>query len=104
MTTAELAAAKAGTGYLDAASKKALSNRLARLQGHVGAVQRMVEEERCADEILLQVAALKAALNKFSAVLIDHELKSCVQTCMTGDADERLDRVTKVLSTLLKQS
>jgi len=104
MTAAELAAAKTGTGYLDAASKKALSNRLARLQGHVGAVQRMVEEERCADEILLQVAALKAALNKFSAVLIDHELKSCVQTCMTGDTDERLDRVTKVLSTLLKQS
>ena len=104
MTTTELATVEAGTGYLDEASKKALSNRLARLQGHVGAVQRMVEEGRCADEILLQVAALKAALNKFSAVLIDHELKSCVETCMTGDSDDRLDRVMKVLSTLLKQS
>ena len=81
-----------------------VENRLARLRGHVGAVGRMVEEERCADEILLQVAAVKAALNKFSAVLIDHELKSCVETCMSGDSDERLKRVTKVLSTLLGQS
>ena len=102
--TSSPVAIEAGTGYLDAASKKALLNRLARLKGHVGAVGRMVDEERCADEILLQVAALKAALNRFSAVLLDHELKSCVETCMTGDADERLDRVTKVLATLLKQS
>ena len=104
MTTPQLAVAETGTSYLDSESKKALLNRLKRLQGHVGAVHRMVEEERCADEVLLQVAALKAALNKFSAVLIDHELKSCVETCMTGDSEERLDRVTKVLSTLLKQS
>lgn len=100
----ETAKVAVGTSYLDPDSKKALLNRLARLQGHVGAVGRMVEEERCADEILLQVAALKAALNKFSAVLIDHELKACVETCMTGDSEERLERVTKVLSTLLKQS
>ena len=102
--TADLAAVVVDTSYLDPDSKKALLNRLARLQGHVGAVGRMVEEERCADEILLQVAAVKAALNKFSAVLIDHELKSYVETCMTGDSDERLKRVTKVLSTLLGQS
>ena len=104
MASTNLAPVEVGTSYLDAESKKALLNRLARLQGHAGAVRRMVEEERCADEILLQVAALKAALNKFSAVLIDHELKSCVETCMAGDSDERLERVTKVLSTLLKQS
>ena len=100
----ELAKVVVGTSYLDADSKKALLNRLARLQGHVGAVRRMLEEERCADEILLQVAALKAALNQFSVVLIDHELKSCIETCMSGDSDERLARVTKVLSTLLKQT
>ena len=87
MAKSNLAAVELGTGYLDSDSKKALLNRLARLRGHVGAVSRMVEDERCADEILLQVAALKAALNRFSAVLIDHELKSCVESCMTGDSD-----------------
>ena len=39
----------AGTGYLDESSKKALTNRLARLEGHVRAVSQMLEEERCVD-------------------------------------------------------
>ncbi len=90
--------------YLDDAAKKALKNRLARLEGHVRFIRGMVDQRRCADEILLQVAAVKAAINKFSAVLLDHELKACVNTCMTGDVDDRMGKVTKVLSILLKQS
>lgn len=94
----------AGTGYLDDEAKRALGNRLARLEGHFRSIRTMLDEERCADEILLQVAAVKAALNRFSAVLLEHELHSCMDTCMGGDPGERLEKVTKVLATLLKQS
>lgn len=94
----------AGTSYLDHASKRALDNRLARLEGHLRSVRQMLEDDRCADEILLQVAAVKAALNRFSAVLLEHELQTCMETCMQGDPDERLGKVTRVLATLLKQS
>lgn len=90
--------------YLDDTAKKALTNRLARLEGHIRFLRGMVDQHRCADEVLLQVAAIKAAINQFSAALLDHELKACMNSCMEGDADERLDKVTKVLSTLLKQS
>ncbi len=93
----------AGLGYLDEESKRALRNRLSRLEGHLRSVRQMLETERCADEVLLQVAAIKAALSRFSAVLIEHELQKCMDTCMQGTPDERLGRVTKVLSTLLKQ-
>ena len=93
-----------GIGYLAESSKRALANRLARLEGHLRSVRKMLDEERCADEILLQVAAVKAALNRFSAVLLEHELHSCMDSCMVGDPGERLDKVTRVLATLLKQS
>lgn len=93
----------AGLGYLDEGSKRALRNRLSRLEGHLRSVGTMLEEDRCADEILLQVAAVKAALSRFSAVMIEHELQKCMDTCMQGSTDERLGRVTKVLATLLKQ-
>ena len=96
--------AEAVDHYLDDEAKKALMNRLARLEGHMRFIRGMVDQRRCADEILLQVAAVKAAINKFSAVLLDHELKACVNTCMTGDTDDRLEKITKILSTLLKQS
>ncbi len=90
--------------YLDDITRKALADRLARIEGHLRSVREMVHSRRCADEILLQVAAVKAALNQFSATLLDHELKVCMNTCMTGSADERLEKVTRVLSTLLKQT
>lgn len=90
--------------YLDPVSQKALTDRLARLEGHVRAIRRMVEERRCADEILLQVAAVKAALSRVASILLEHELEACVVGCMEGEAEERLARVTKVLATLLKQS
>ena len=96
--------AEAVDHYLDDDAKKALMNRLARLEGHMRFIRGMVDQHRCADEILLQVAAVKAAINQFSAVLLDHELKACVNTCMTRNADDRLEKITKVLSTLLKQS
>ena len=96
--------ASTDTTYLDPAEQKALADRLARIEGHIRAIRQMVVDRRCADEILLQVAAVKAAVNKFSAVLLEYELKACVDSCMTGDPDERLDRVTKVVATLLKQS
>ena len=90
--------------YLTEASSKALADRLSRIEGHVRAVRNMVLEHRCADEILLQVAAVKGALNQFSSQILDHELTACVDSCMQGSADQRLQRVTTVLATLLKQT
>ena len=92
------------TDYLTPAAQKALVDRLARLEGHVRSVRQMVVDRRCADEILLQVAAVKAALNRFSATLLDHEFNACVDSCMNGKKDNRLERVTKVLGILLKQT
>lgn len=92
------------TTYLDAEAKKKLGNRLSRIEGHIRSIKKMVDDERCADEILLQVAAVKAAINQFSANVLDHELKACVHGCMSGSENERLDKVLKVLSALLKQS
>jgi DNA-binding FrmR family transcriptional regulator len=90
--------------YLDSDTQMALANRLARLEGHVRSIREMVLDHRCADEILLQVAAVKAAVNTFASVLVEHELKACMNTCMTGNQDERLERVTRSLGALLKRS
>lgn len=90
--------------YLNEFSSKKLVDRLARIEGHLRSVQKMVMDHRCADEILLQVTAIKAALNQFSSQILEHELKACMNSCMDGNSDERLNKVTKVLSTLLKQS
>jgi DNA-binding FrmR family transcriptional regulator len=90
--------------YLTEASAKALRDRLSRIEGHVRAVRQMVDDHRCADEILLQVAAVKAALNQVASQILDQELTACMNSCMEGNAEERLRKVTDVLTTLLRQS
>ena len=90
--------------YLTPQAQKGLVDRLARIEGHVRSVRQMVVDHRCADEILIQIAAVKAALNQTAASLVDSEMRSCVKTCMEGSADDRLDRVTKALAAVLKSS
>src|SRR5215212_8868982 len=92
------------TEYLTPEAQKALADRLARAEGHVRSIRQMVVDHRCADEILIQIAAVKAALNQTAASLIDSEMRACVNTCMTGSPDERLERVTKALAAVLKSS
>ena len=90
--------------YLTPEAQKALADRLARAEGHVRSIRQMVIDHRCADEILIQIAAVKAALNQTAASLIDSEMRSCIDTCMGGSSEDRLDRVTKALSAVLKSS
>lgn len=90
--------------YLTPEAQKALADRLARAEGHLRSIRQMVVDHRCADEILIQIAAVKAALNQSAAALLEQEMRSCVNTCMNGSEDERLDRVTKALAAVLKSS
>lgn len=92
------------TEYLTVEAQKALADRLARAEGHIRSVRQMVIDHRCADEILIQIAAVKAALNQTAAALIDSEMRACVDTCMGGSSEDRLSRVTKALAAVLKSS
>ncbi|MBW3564504.1 MAG: metal-sensing transcriptional repressor [Acidobacteria bacterium] len=87
--------------YLTAESQKALADRLARAEGHLRSVRQMVIDHRCADEILLQISAVKAAINRVAAILVEEEMRSCVTSCMPGSEEERLDRITRALGAIL---
>ncbi|MBI2839386.1 MAG: metal-sensing transcriptional repressor [Acidobacteria bacterium] len=60
--------------YLTLEAQRRLADRLARIEGHVRSIRRMVVDHRCADEILIQIAAVKAELNQTAAALIDSEI------------------------------
>ena len=68
---------KATPGY--AASKEDLLTRLARAEGQVRGVRRMVEEDRYCIDILTQIEAAQAALNKIALGLVDEHVRSCMR-------------------------
>jgi DNA-binding FrmR family transcriptional regulator len=95
---------KSGPIYLTPAAQKALADRLARAEGHVRSIRQMVVDHRCADDILIQISAVKAALNQIAASVIENEMKNCIDSCMDGDSDERIERVIRALSAVMKSS
>ena len=88
--------------YLSPEVAKDLRNSLARIEGHVGAIRRMVDERRCCDEILTQAAAVKAAMNRVTVKLVEKELLNCLTSCGQLEAEQRMSSAMQALSSMLK--
>ena len=68
--------------------RHAIANRLARIEGHVRKIRSMLAEDRDCPDILVQLAAVRAAVDKVcQAVLEDH-----VESCLIGPASGRASR------------
>jgi DNA-binding FrmR family transcriptional regulator len=61
------------------ASKGELLKRLARVEGQVRGVTRMVEEERYCIDVLTQIEAAQAALNKIALGMVDDHVRNCMR-------------------------
>ncbi|BAS27268.1 metal-sensitive transcriptional regulator [Limnochorda pilosa] len=79
--------------------KKALSQRLRRIEGQVRGIQRMVEEDVYCVDILIQVAAARAALEKVGLMLLEDHTRGCVARAVQGDGGgEAIDELMDAIS------
>jgi len=75
--------------------------RLARLEGQVRGISRMVEEDRYCIDIVRQVQAVKAAMTSFEALIIDDHLATCVETALlSDDVEMRLEKVEELVAVM----
>ena len=83
--------------------KAALQARLARIEGQVRGVQRMVDEERYCIDVLTQVSAIKAALDKVALALLDDHVGHCVvDAAREGQGDEKVRELTEAIGRYLR--
>jgi CsoR family transcriptional regulator, copper-sensing transcriptional repressor len=87
-------------GYID--DKEELINRLRRIAGQVGGVERMVDEERYCIDILTQVAAIQAALGKVSLALLDDHARHCVVGATEENREEITDEMMGAVGRLIR--
>lgn len=74
------------------ANKKAVANRLARAIGHLEKVKRMVENDEDCAEVLVQLAAVRAALENAGKVILREHIQHCIVDAVEdGDEDAILD-------------
>lgn len=90
---------------LPEAVRKDLDSRLARIEGHVSAIRRMLSSGDDCDSLLVQASAVRSALNGVLVGLMEAHVESCVIPCARrGKNDEAVDRFRQALETVLKRS
>ena len=81
---------------------RSLVNRLNRIEGQVRGSKGMLEKDAYCTDILVQVAAVNAALNAFSKELLASHIRTCVAQDIRDGKDEVIDDLVKTLQKLMK--
>ncbi len=82
--------------------KKALLNRLKRIEGQVRGIQTMIEQNAYCNDVLMQSAAVNAAMNAFNKELLASHIRGCVARDIKEGKDEVIDELVATLQKLMK--
>lgn len=84
------------------AERRALANRLNRIEGQIRGLRGMLERDAYCADILTQSAAVSAAMNSFNRALLNAHLHSCVVRDIRAGDDSVVDELTELLQKLMK--
>ena len=82
--------------------RKKVVDRLSRIEGHIRGIKKMVEEDRDCPELLHQIAAVKAALNKTGELILEDHIESClIDAVRQGSTDEYVKNLKEAITKLI---
>jgi len=91
--------------YLTPEQERALDARLARIEGHLAAVRRMLAEHQDCNSLLVQLAAVKAALNQAILVLLESHMDACIIACaMDEESRAALEGLKAAMAIVLRKT
>jgi CsoR family transcriptional regulator, copper-sensing transcriptional repressor len=85
------------------ATKDQLQTRLRRIEGQVRGIQKMVDEDRYCIDVLTQIAAIQAALDKVALGLLDGHARTCVIGAQAEIQDERTGELMAAIGRLMRR-
>jgi DNA-binding FrmR family transcriptional regulator len=88
-------------GY--SATKDELASRLSRIEGQVRGIQRMVDDDRYCIDILTQISAIQAALDKVALGLLDDHARSCVIGAAGADQADKTEELMAAIGRLMRR-
>ena len=83
-------------------NQKAVINRLARALGHLEKVKKMVEEGRDCSEVLLQLAAVRSALDNTGKVILQDHLRHCMVDAVAAGDQDAIDDLCEAIDKFMK--
>lgn len=77
-------------------------NRMSRIIGHSEAIKRMLEEEKPCSEVLIQIAAVKSALNNLGKVILKDHIHHCIVDAVQNEDDGPLADLDEAIDKFMK--
>jgi DNA-binding FrmR family transcriptional regulator len=82
--------------------RKNVRDRLVRAEGHLHGIIKMIDEEKECSDILIQIAAVRAALQKAGAIILEDHIEHClIEAVKSGDIAPQLDELKAALQKIL---
>ena len=81
---------------------KAVLNRMARIIGHMESIRRMVEDGRDCSEVLVQIAAVKAAINNVGKVILQDHIRHCIVDAVEEGDEQALEDLCAAMDKFMK--
>jgi CsoR family transcriptional regulator, copper-sensing transcriptional repressor len=82
--------------------KKDISIRLRRIEGQVKGIEKMIENEACCRDVLVQIAAIRAAINKVGGMVLENYAKKCMIEESESSDHENIEQLIQTLLMFLK--
>lgn len=83
-------------------NKKVVLNRLSRLIGHLDSVRRMIERDQDCSEVLVQLSAVKSALNNTGKVILQDHISECIVEAIRNQDYYKMDDLNKAIEQFIK--
>lgn len=83
-------------------SREDILIRLKRIEGQVKGLQRMLEGDKCCTDILIQVAAVRAAINKVGILIFEEHSRNCLEKAYKDENCDSLESLIDVLNKFVK--
>ena len=81
---------------------KAVLNRLSRAIGHLESIKRMVEDGRDCSEVLIQLSAVKAAINNTGKIILEDHIEHCIVDAVEHGDREAIAELNKAIDRFVK--
>lgn len=82
--------------------RKDIVNRLRRIEGQVKGIQGMMEKNVCCSDILVQISAIRSAINKVGGLTIEYYANNCLSIEEGSMEQEALKQLIKTINTFVK--
>lgn len=86
----------------DEALKKNILTRLKRIEGQVKGIQGMIDKNVCCSDVLVQISAIRAAINKVGGLILEDYARNCIGIEEGSDNEKELENLIKTLNSFMK--